>query len=107
MVNFNQFLKQAQTMQKKVQEMQEQMASKEYQGKSGGGVVSVIVTGKGELRKVEIDPSLLKPEEKEILEDLLVAAFNDAKQKSDHESQSSMESAFGNIGLPPGFKLPF
>jgi hypothetical protein len=56
---------------------------------------------------VEIDPSLLKPEEKEILEDLLVAAFNDAKQKSDHESQSSMESAFGNIGLPPGFKLPF
>lgn len=107
MVNFNQFLKQAQSMQKKVEEMQEQMASKEYHGKAGGGVVNVFLTGRGLLSKIEIDPSLLKPDEKEILEDLILAAFNDAKHKADKDSQESMTSAFGHLGLPPGMKLPF
>lgn len=107
MVNFNQFLKQAQSMQKKMQEMQEQMASTEYSGKSGGGLVHILVNGRGEVRKVTIDPSLLKETEKEILEDLIVAAFNDAKSKVDQDSQDSMSSAFGNIGLPPGLKMPF
>jgi nucleoid-associated protein EbfC len=107
MVNFNQFLKQAQSMQKKMQEMQEQLANVHYTGKSGGGLVDVTINGRGEMQKVQIDASLLKPEEKEILEDLVVAAFNDAKQKADQESQNSMSGAFGNISLPPGLKMPF
>lgn len=107
MVNFNQFLKQAQSMQKKMQEMQEQMANTEYTGKSGGGLVHILVNGKGDVRKVTIDPTLLKESEKEILEDLIVAAFNDAKSKVDQDSQSSMSNAFGNIDLPPGLKMPF
>lgn len=107
MVNFNQFLKQAQGMQKKMQEMQEQMANTEYNGKSGGGLVNVTVTGRGEVRSIAIDDSLIKVEEKEILEDLIVAAINDAKEKVDQISQESMSSAFGNMGLPPGMKLPF
>ena len=107
MVNFNQFLKQAQEMQKKMQSMQEQMANTEYTGKAGGGLINITVTGRGDIRKVEIDPSLLKPEEKEILEDLIVAAFNDAKQKVDQDSQNSMSNAFGGMSLPPGIKMPF
>ena len=107
MVNFNQFLKQAQEMQKKMQSMQEQMANTEYSGKSGGGLINITVTGRGDIRKVEIDPSLLKPDEKEILEDLIVAAFNDAKQKVDQDSQNSMSNAFGGMPLPPGIKMPF
>ena len=107
MVNFNQFLKQAQGMQKKMQEMQEQMGNTEYFGKAGGGVVNIIVTGRGEVRKVSIDSSLLKETEKELLEDLVVAAFNDAKNKVDADSQSSVSDAFGNIPLPPGIKMPF
>ena len=107
MVNFNQLMKQAQGMQQKMQEMQEQMVNNEYIGKSGGGLISITINGRGEMRKIEIDNSLLKPEEKEILEDLIVAAFNDAKQKADQEAQSSMSGALGNLGLPPGFKMPF
>ncbi|MDN3030237.1 MAG: YbaB/EbfC family nucleoid-associated protein [Candidatus Tisiphia sp.] len=107
MVNFNQFLKQAQSMQKKMQEMQEQMASTEYFGKAGGGLVNITVSGRGEVRKVSIDASLLKDTEKELLEDLIVAAFSDAKSKVDEDSQNSMHNAFGNIGLPPGLKMPF
>jgi len=83
MVNFNQFLKQAQSMQKKMQEAQEQMANARYTGKAGGGLVEVIATGKGEVEKISIDESLLKAEEKEMLEDLIKVAFNDAKQKCD------------------------
>ncbi|XVN43152.1 MAG: YbaB/EbfC family nucleoid-associated protein [Candidatus Rickettsia vulgarisii] len=107
MVNFNQFLKQAQSMQKKMQEMQDQMANTEYTGKAGGGLVNITVTGRGEARKISIDSSLLKETEKEMLEDLIVAAFNDAKKKVDEDSQNSMSSAFGGMGLPPGLKMPF
>ncbi|MCC8417766.1 MAG: YbaB/EbfC family nucleoid-associated protein [Rickettsia endosymbiont of Bryobia graminum] len=107
MVNFNQFLKQAQSMQKKMQEMQDQMANSEYLGKAGGGLVNITVTGKGEARKISIDSSLLQETEKEMLEDLIVAAFNDAKAKVDSDSQNSMSSAFGGMGLPPGLKMPF
>lgn len=107
MANFNQFLKQAQSMQKKMQEMQDQMATTEYTGKAGGGLVQLTMSGRGEARKAFIDPSLLKEAEKEILEDLIVAAFNDAKSKADEDSQNSMSNAFGNISLPPGLKMPF
>jgi DNA-binding YbaB/EbfC family protein len=107
MVDYNQFLKQAQGLQKKMQEMQDQMANAEYVGRSGGGLVNITVTGRGEVRKINIDSSLLKPEEKEILEDLIVAAFNDAKQKVDQDSQNSMSNTFGDLSLPPGLKMPF
>jgi len=107
MVNFNQFLKQAQGMQKKMQEMQEQMGNTEYFGKAGGDLVKITVTGRGDVRKISIDSSLLQETEKELLEDLVVAAFNDAKNKVDADSQNSMSDAFGNIPLPPGVKMPF
>lgn len=97
-MNINQLMKQAQTMQKKMKEMQEEMAQREFEGKSGGGLVSVIMSGSGEMKRVAVDASLLKPEDKEMLEDLIIAAHNDAKAKAEQESKNSMTSAFGNIG---------
>lgn len=107
MFNMNQIMKQAQEMQKKMQMMQEELEKKEFEGKSGGGVVTVIINGKGALLKVNIDPKMINQEEKEILEDLIVAAFNEAKQKADQSSESTMSGMLGGMGLPPGFKLPF
>ena len=102
-MNINQLLKQAQVMQKKMQEMQTDMSNQEFEGKSGGGMVSIITSGDGKMRKVSIDPNLLKLDEKEILEDLIIAAFNDAKQKADEESKQNMSGAFGNMaGMIPG-----
>ncbi|WP_341793389.1 MULTISPECIES: YbaB/EbfC family nucleoid-associated protein [unclassified Rickettsia] len=107
MVNINQFFKQAQVMQKKMQEAQEQMANTKYTGKAGGGLVEIVATGRGEIEKVSIDASLLKEEEKEILEDLIKVAINDAKQKCDQDSQNSLSGALDGLNLPPGFKMPF
>jgi DNA-binding YbaB/EbfC family protein len=91
-------------MQKKMKEMQEEIASKQYIGKSGGGLVTISMSGSGEMLKVSLDPSLLKADEKEMLEDLIVAAHNDAKAKADEDSKSNMSNAFGDLGkLPPGF----
>jgi len=105
-MDINQLMKQAQTMQKKMKEMQEQIATQDFEGKSGGGLVSVIMSGSGEMKKLSIDPSLINEDEKEMLEDLIVAAHNDAKSKADQESQNSMSGAFGNMGgLPPGMGL--
>lgn len=106
-MNFNQLLKQAGQMQQKMQEAQEKMQNKEFMGVSGGGLVQVILSGKSEIRQLKIDDSLIKIDEKDILEDLIIAAFNDAKNKLDQESQDMMSSSFGNIPMPPGFKLPF
>jgi DNA-binding YbaB/EbfC family protein len=103
-MNINQLMKQAQVMQKKMKEMQEEIASKQYVGKSGGGLVTVSMSGSGEMLKVSLDLSLLKVDEKEMLEDLIVAAHNDAKAKADEDSKSNMSNAFGDLGkLPPGF----
>jgi DNA-binding YbaB/EbfC family protein len=103
-MDINQLMKQAQVMQKKMKEMQEEIASKQYIGKSGGGLVTVSMSGSGEMLKVSLDPSLLKADEKEMLEDLIVAAHNDAKSKADEDSKSNMSNAFGDLGkLPPGF----
>ena len=103
-MNINQLMKQAQVMQKKMKEMQEEIASKQYVGKSGGGLVTVSMSGSGEMLKVLLDLSLLKVDEKEMLEDLIVAAHNDAKAKADEDSKSNMSNAFGDLGkLPPGF----
>ena len=106
-MDINQLMKQAQVMQKKMKDLQEQIAKKEFQGKSGGGLVIVTMTGNGEMQKISIDPSLLKSDVKEILEDLIIAAYNDAKAKADQESKNSMTGAFGNLAGLPGMNLPF
>ena len=107
MNNFGDMIKQAQEMQKKMKELQEGLANLEVEGSSGGGLVKITVTGKGEVKKIKIDPSLMKPEESEILEDLIVAAFNEAKKRSEEASAEEMKKLTGGLNLPPGFKMPF
>ena len=107
MVNLGNMMKQAQELQKKMSEAQEKLSSIEVEGVSGGGVVKVIANAKGEVKKILLDNSLMKPEEKDITEDLIVAAINDAKQKGETAAQEEMKSVTGGIPLPPGMKLPF
>ncbi|MGI9436216.1 MAG: YbaB/EbfC family nucleoid-associated protein [Geminicoccaceae bacterium] len=107
MKNLGNMLKEAQKMQTKMAEMQEQLADLELTGAAGGGMVKITVNGKGEMRKASIDPSLVDPSEVEILEDLIVAAFNDAKAKVEAETQAKMGELTGGLNLPPGLKLPF
>jgi DNA-binding YbaB/EbfC family protein len=107
MKNLGQLMKQAQQMQAKMAEMQEKLTAMEITGQSGGGLVQVTVNGKHEMRRVRIDPSLLEPKETEVLEDLIVAAANDARQRLEVEMQREMQGVTGGLNLPPGFKLPF
>lgn len=107
MVNIANMMKQAQAMQKKMVEAQEELAKKEYTGSAGGGVVTVTIDGKGEMLRVKIAPELVNPEEVEILEDLLVAAFNEAKKKQTEDSESSMSGLMGGMKLPGGMQFPF
>ncbi|HIJ63557.1 MAG TPA: YbaB/EbfC family nucleoid-associated protein [Rhodospirillaceae bacterium] len=107
MKNLGNLMKQAQQMQSKMAEMQAKMAELEVGGASGGGMVQVSVNGKGELRRIKIDPSLCSAEEVEVLEDLIVAAFNDAKGKVEGLMQSEMQKLTGGMNLPAGLKLPF
>ena len=107
MVNLGNMMKQAQQLQKKMSEVQEKLNSIEVEGQSGGGVVKVIATAKGDIKRIDLDESLLKPEDKEITEDLIVAAINDAKQKAEAAAQDEMKSVTGGLPLPPGIKLPF
>ena len=98
-------MRQAQEVQKKMQKIQEELATKEFEGFSGGGMVKITITGSGLVQKIFIDPSLVNKEEKEILEDLIIAAFNDAKKKSDDGSSDSIRSATNGMPLPAGFKF--
>lgn len=98
-------MRQAQEVQKKMQKVQEELANNEYEGSAGGGMVKVTISGAGIAKKIFIDPSLMKVDEKEILEDLLIAAFNGAKNKSDEGSNDSLKAATNGIPLPPGFKF--
>jgi DNA-binding YbaB/EbfC family protein len=98
-------MRQAQEMQKKMQKIQEEIAASEFEGSSGGGMVKVLINGAGVAQKVFIDDSLMVKEEKDILEDLIIAAFNDAKKKADDGSNNALKSATAGIPLPPGFKL--
>jgi nucleoid-associated protein EbfC len=98
-------MKQVGQMQARVQQMQEELAALEIDGQSGGGLVKVTLSGKGDVKKVRIDPSLAKPEEVEILEDLIVAASADAKAKLDAKLQAKMQEVAGGLPLPPGLKL--
>lgn len=97
----------AQNVQVQMEEAQKKLDTLEVDGKSGGGLVSVKATAKGRILGVSIDDSLLKPEEKGILEDLVAAAFNDARDKADAVSSEEMSKMSSGMQLPPGFKLPF
>ncbi|WP_178130752.1 YbaB/EbfC family nucleoid-associated protein [Reyranella sp. CPCC 100927] len=98
-------MKQAQEMQQKIGELQERLADSEVVGQSGAGLVKVTLNGKNEMRRVEIDPSLLVADEKGVLEDLIVAATNDARIKVETLVQDQMRGLTGGLPLPPGFKL--
>jgi len=99
-------MKQAQEMQANMQKAQDEIAKLEVTGTSGGGLVNVIMTGKHEVRRVSIDDSLLQ-DDKDMLEDLVAAAINDAAHKVDESTQERMAGVAGGLNLPPGMKLPF
>lgn len=107
MKNLGNLMKQAQEMQAKMQEMQERLGAVEMTGMSGGGMVRVTLNGKGEMRGVKIDPSLFNAEDSEVVEDLIVAAFADAKAKAEAHMAEEMSKVTGGLNLPPGMKLPF
>jgi DNA-binding YbaB/EbfC family protein len=105
MKNFTQMMKQAQELQGRMAEMQAEMERTTVEGRSGGGLVTVTLNGKGDMAGVKIDPSLVKPEEAEILEDLIVAAHADAKTKVEEAMKEKMKALTGGLPLPPGLKL--
>lgn len=106
-MNIQKLMKQAQDMQKQMESVQKKLAETEVEGKSGGGMVTVVLTGKGEARKVKIDPKLADPADIEVLEDLIVAAINDAKNHSETKMNEEMGKLTAGLPLPPGMKLPF
>jgi len=105
MKNFTQMMKQAQELQGRMAEMQAEMERTIVEGRSGGGMVMVLLNGKGDMTGVKVDPSLLKPGEGEILEDLVVAAHADAKSKVEEAMKEKMKALTGGLPLPPGLKL--
>ncbi len=107
MMDFMGLMKQAQQMQAKMAEAQLELEQIVVEGEAGGGLVKVALTAKGALRSVSIDPSLLKPDEKEILEDLILTAHMQARAKADEAMAEKMKALTGGLPLPPGFKLPF
>jgi DNA-binding YbaB/EbfC family protein len=98
-------MKQAQELQSRMQQMQEEMSAMEAEGQSGAGAVRVTLNGKGEMRALKIEPNLLKPDEAEMVEDLVLAAFQDAKKKVEEKLQEKMQEITGGLQMPPGFKL--
>jgi DNA-binding YbaB/EbfC family protein len=107
MKNLGDMMKQVQAMQSRMTDMQAKLEAATVTGQSGGGLVKVTLTGKGAMTALHVDSSLLKEDEKEILEDLIVAAHADAKTKSEALMAEEMKSVTGGMALPPGMKLPF
>ena len=107
MKNLGAMMKQAQQMQSRMAEMQEELARLEITGSSGGGMVEVTLSGKSEARRVKIDPSLFEDADAEVLEDLVLAAFNDARAKVEKAAAEKMSELTGGLQLPPGMQLPF
>jgi DNA-binding YbaB/EbfC family protein len=105
MKSFSNMMKQAQELQGRMADLQAEMERAQVEGRSGGGLVVVTMNGKGEMTGIKIDPSLLKPDEAEIMEDLIVAAHTDAKAKVEQLLQEKMQSLTGGLPLPPGMKL--
>ncbi|MHB9880276.1 YbaB/EbfC family nucleoid-associated protein [Pacificimonas sp. ICDLI1SI03] len=107
MKSMEEIMRAAQNVQEQLAQAQAKLDDIEVEGQSGGGLITVRATAKGRIVKVDIDPSLLVPDDKEMLEDLVAAAFNDAKTKADAAGQAEMEKMSSSLPLPPGFKLPF
>ena len=107
MVDIMGMMKKAQAMQAKLADAQEELSRLEVEGQSGGGMVKITVTGKGEMKSICLDPSLLAPDDKEMTEDLILAAFADAKAKADRAAAEKMQELTAGLPLPPGMKLPF
>ncbi len=106
-MNIQKMMKQAQEMQSKLGALQSDMETREFEGNSGAGAVKLTLTGKGQMVKIALEPSLLSPGEKDMLEDLIMAAHHDAKDKADAAMADAMGSLTGGMKLPPGMKLPF
>ena len=106
MANMNQFVKQAQALQANLQKAQAEVAALEVVGESGGGMIKVTMTGRHEVKRVQIEPSVIG-EDREMLEDLIAAAVNDAVHKVEAKVQEKMSSMTAGLQLPPGMKLPF
>lgn len=104
--NMGELMKQAQKIQEQMQKSQEDLARAETEGASGGGLVKITMTGRHDVRKVIIDPALMS-EDKEVLEDLIAAAVNDAVRKIEETSKQRMAGFTAGLGMPPGFKMPF
>jgi DNA-binding YbaB/EbfC family protein len=100
-------MKAAGEMKAKMETMQAELAELVVEGRSGGGMVVVSLSGKGDMRGIKIDPALANPAEVEVLEDLIIAAYNDAKAKSETEAQRKMADVTAGLPLPPGMKFPF
>lgn len=107
MPNLDEILKMAQNAQNELMKAQEGLDNVEVEGQSGGGMVKVRASAKGRIIAIDIDESLLQPSEKQMIEDLLAAAINDARGKADLAAQEAMQKATGGLQLPPGFKMPF
>ena len=107
MKNLGDSMKQVQSMQSRMEEMQTKLEAMTVFGKAGGGLVEVSMNGKGAVQQITIDPSLMKADEREILEDLLIAALADAKSKVEAVAAEEMKAITGGLPLPPGMKLPF
>jgi DNA-binding YbaB/EbfC family protein len=106
-MNIGQMMKQMQGMQAKMADMQTRLGEVEVTGSSGGGMVAIVMTGKGDAKKITLDPKLVNPADVEMLEDLIVAAFNDAKAKVERHVADETSKMMGGLQLPPGVKLPF
>ena len=107
MKNLAGLMKQAQQMQSKMEEMQEALSRMEMTGEAGAGLVRLTLNGKGEIRRLEIDPKVVDPSDTEMLQDLIIAAHRAAKEKVEAASASEMQKITGGLQLPPGMKLPF
>ena len=107
MVDFMGMMKKAEELQQKMQAMQDEAGRATVDGHSGGGLVTVTLSGKGEMKGLKIDPSLFKEDDVEVLEDLIVAAHNEAKGKAEQMMQQKMAEMTQGLPLPPGMKLPF
>ena len=107
MNNMSQIMKQAKAMQEKMAEMQKKIEETEIEGSSGGGAVKIVMNGKHEVKNLFIDPSIVNSDEKEVLEDLIIAALNDVNKKIAENTNDQLGSISGGMGLPPGLKLHF
>ena len=102
MLNMASMMKKAQDMKQKMEELQKELGKEEVTGTSGGGLVSVVMTCKGAVKSLNVDPALINKDDSEVMEDLIVASMNDARQKADAKMAEETQKAMGDLGLPPG-----